>query len=139
MPAEVRILSIITRMGRGGSERRLLDVLDAVPGTHVVVVGRDSETEAIEALSRAGPRDRAAEPRPGGRAGQRSEDPDAAPASDPSRLLRCRAHASGQIGASRPGRGRTAGSVSSITRRRAPASVPATDGSRASDSPWRSA
>jgi glycosyltransferase involved in cell wall biosynthesis len=52
LPAEVRILSVITRLGRGGSERRLYDVLDGVPGEHTVAVGRDSEDDAVAAMAR---------------------------------------------------------------------------------------
>jgi glycosyltransferase involved in cell wall biosynthesis len=46
-----RVLSVITRLGRGGSERRLYDVLAAVPAQHTVVVGGDSDPEVAAALA----------------------------------------------------------------------------------------
>jgi glycosyltransferase involved in cell wall biosynthesis len=47
----VRVASVITRLARGGSERRLYDVLRAIPAEHLVVVGRDSDPRAIEAVA----------------------------------------------------------------------------------------
>ncbi len=43
--------SVITRLARGGSERRLFDVLDAVDGDHVVVVGGDSDPAQVALLA----------------------------------------------------------------------------------------
>ncbi len=45
------MLSVITRLGRGGSERRLYDVLAAVPAVHTVVIGGDSDPEVASALA----------------------------------------------------------------------------------------
>lgn len=45
------VLSVITRLARGGSERRLFDVLDAVDGDHVVVVGGDSDPAQVALLA----------------------------------------------------------------------------------------
>jgi len=47
----VRVVSVITRLARGGSERRLYDVLGAVPADHTVVVGLDSEPGAVDAVA----------------------------------------------------------------------------------------
>ena len=47
----VRVASVITRLARGGSERRLYDVLRAVPAEHLVVVGRDSDPGAVAAVA----------------------------------------------------------------------------------------
>jgi glycosyltransferase involved in cell wall biosynthesis len=47
----VRVVSVITRLARGGSERRLYDVLRGVPADHTVVVGRDSDPAVVDALS----------------------------------------------------------------------------------------
>ncbi len=47
----VRVLHVITRLGRGGAERRLYDVIRAIDADHVVVVGRDSHPDGIAALS----------------------------------------------------------------------------------------
>jgi len=52
LSAEPHVLSVITRLGRGGSERRLHDVLAAVPGAHTVVVGGDSDPDETAALAR---------------------------------------------------------------------------------------
>jgi glycosyltransferase involved in cell wall biosynthesis len=49
--AERRILSVITRLIRGGSDRRLYDVLRAVPAVHTVVVGGDSDPSAVDELA----------------------------------------------------------------------------------------
>ena len=52
MPTEIHILSIITRVAYGGSERRLHDVFRAMPEAHhTVVVGRDSDPRAVEELA----------------------------------------------------------------------------------------
>lgn len=51
MPARDQVLSVITRLGRGGSERRLYDVLAAVPADHTVVIGADSDPEVAAALA----------------------------------------------------------------------------------------
>ena len=51
MSDPIHVLSIITRLGRGGSDRRLFDVLGAVAAEHTVVVGRDSEDGAVERLA----------------------------------------------------------------------------------------
>jgi glycosyltransferase involved in cell wall biosynthesis len=47
-----RVLSVITRLIRGGSDRRLYDVLRAVPAHHTVVVGGDSDPAAVDELAR---------------------------------------------------------------------------------------
>jgi glycosyltransferase involved in cell wall biosynthesis len=46
----VRVLHLITRVSRGGSEQRLRDVLRSVPAEHHVVVGRDSDPAQVDAL-----------------------------------------------------------------------------------------
>ncbi len=45
------ILSVITRLARGGSERRLFDVLDAVPAEHTIVVGGGSDPGQVADLA----------------------------------------------------------------------------------------
>ena len=45
-----RVLHVITRLARGGAERRLYDVIRAVPAEHVVAIGRDSHPVGIEDL-----------------------------------------------------------------------------------------
>jgi glycosyltransferase involved in cell wall biosynthesis len=47
---ETRIVHVVTRFARGGSERRLLDAL-AVPGEHHVIAGADSTPDRLEALA----------------------------------------------------------------------------------------
>jgi glycosyltransferase involved in cell wall biosynthesis len=47
----VRVVSVITRLARGGSERRLYDVLRAVPADHTVVVGADSDPTVVGRLA----------------------------------------------------------------------------------------
>ena len=44
-----RVVHVVTRFARGGSERRLLDAL-AVPGEHHVIAGADSAPEKLRAL-----------------------------------------------------------------------------------------
>ncbi len=51
LAAEDHVLSVITRLGRGGSERRLYDVLAAVPAVHTVVVGGESDPDVAAALA----------------------------------------------------------------------------------------
>ncbi|MGZ4707985.1 MAG: glycosyltransferase [Acidimicrobiales bacterium] len=51
MPAEAHVLSVITRLARGGSEKRLYDVLAAVPAEHTIVVGGESDPEVTAALA----------------------------------------------------------------------------------------
>ena len=51
LATEVRVLSVITRLGRGGSERRLYDVLAAVPAAHTVVIGGESDPDVAAALA----------------------------------------------------------------------------------------
>jgi glycosyltransferase involved in cell wall biosynthesis len=51
LPGRDRVLSVITRLGRGGSERRLYDVLAAVPAEHTVVIGGDSDPDVAAALA----------------------------------------------------------------------------------------
>ena len=46
----IRVLHVITRLARGASERRLYDVIRAVPAEHVVAMGRDSHPVGIEDL-----------------------------------------------------------------------------------------
>ncbi len=46
----IRVLHVITRLARGGAERRLYDVIRAVPAEHVVAMGRDSHPVGIEDL-----------------------------------------------------------------------------------------
>jgi glycosyltransferase involved in cell wall biosynthesis len=46
-----RVLHIITRLDRGGSEQRLRDVIRSVPGEHHVVVGRASDPEQVAAIA----------------------------------------------------------------------------------------
>ena len=41
---------VITRLARGAAERRLYDVIRAVPAEHVVAIGRDSHPVGIEDL-----------------------------------------------------------------------------------------
>jgi glycosyltransferase involved in cell wall biosynthesis len=45
------VLSVITRLAQGGSERRLYDVLAAVPAAHTVVVGGDSDPDVVRSLA----------------------------------------------------------------------------------------
>jgi glycosyltransferase involved in cell wall biosynthesis len=47
----LRVVSVITRLARGGSERRLYDVLRAIPADHTIVVGIDSEPAVVERLA----------------------------------------------------------------------------------------
>jgi glycosyltransferase involved in cell wall biosynthesis len=46
----VRVLHLITRVSRGGSEQRLRDVLASVPADHHVMVGRDSDPAQVDTL-----------------------------------------------------------------------------------------
>lgn len=45
-----RVVHVVTRFARGGSERRLLDALE-VPGEHHVIAGGDSAPERLRALA----------------------------------------------------------------------------------------
>lgn len=45
------VLHVITRLAKGGSERRLFDVLGAVNARHVVMVGAESDEAAVRSLS----------------------------------------------------------------------------------------
>jgi hypothetical protein len=47
---ETRVLSVMTRLLRGGSERRLFDVVAGVPARHTVVIGPESDPGQIAAL-----------------------------------------------------------------------------------------
>jgi glycosyltransferase involved in cell wall biosynthesis len=46
-----RVLHIITRLDRGGSEQRLRDVLQTVPGHHDVVIGRASDPNEVARIA----------------------------------------------------------------------------------------
>ena len=51
-PAPTTMLSVITRLGVGGSDQRLHDVLAALDRTgHHIVVGADSSEDATRALA----------------------------------------------------------------------------------------
>jgi glycosyltransferase involved in cell wall biosynthesis len=51
MPALTRVLHIITRFAQGGSERRLLDTIDAVDAHHQVIVGGETPPDQLERLA----------------------------------------------------------------------------------------
>ncbi len=51
-PPLERMVSVITRLGNGGSERRLLDVLDAMPEVeHIILVGEGSSSSRVATLA----------------------------------------------------------------------------------------